>query len=379
MSKTTIRGTLVTPFNMIQDGRVEVQGNKIVYAGQRKPPSGQLTEHGDRFILPGLIDIHVHGAMGYDFMTPTRRALVTLSRYLAAGGVTGFLATTYTSSHHQTLTAVKQLAQAPPLPGARLLGIHLEGPYINKDYGGAQTREHIRELCLEELGEVVGSGGELIKMVTLAPENEAALEAVRWLKGKGIIVSAGHTGATFTQFKRAADEGLSHVAHLFNGMRGLHHREPGIVGAALTDGRVSVELIADGLHLHPASLRMAALLKGASNTVLISDSIKPAGLSEGDYRVGDATIRVGNGELRLLSGALAGSSIRLNQALKTMNEKAGAGVTEATQMATDTPARILGLSPSKGRLAEGSDADLTVLDRDFKVQETWVMGEKVYP
>jgi N-acetylglucosamine-6-phosphate deacetylase len=361
---------------MINNGQLEIQGNKITYAGPEKPTTGKVIEFSEELICPGFIDLHIHGAMGFDFMAPTAEALESISRYLAEGGVTGFLATTYTSSRSQTLEAVKKLAKSPPLPGARLLGIHLEGPYINRDKKGAQSVEYVRKPDLKEVKELIDAGRGLIKIVTLAPEKEDIHELIEYLIRQGIVVSAGHTNATFMEAKEAIDKGLSHASHLFNGMRGFHHREPGIVGAALTDGRVSVELIADGLHLHPCALRLAGHIKGPSRTVLISDSIKPAGLKEGEYKVGDSTVLLKNNELRLPEGSLAGSNIRLNQALKTMVEDAGFSLTETVQMVTETPSRILSLS-SKGRLEKGWDADITIMDWNFKVKETWIDGVRV--
>jgi N-acetylglucosamine-6-phosphate deacetylase len=176
----------------------------------------------------------------------------------------------------------------------------------------------------------------------------------------------------------AFGHGLSHVSHLYNGMRGLHHREPGILGAALTEGRVSVELIADGLHVHPAALRLAALCKGPAKTVLVSDSIKPAGLPDGEYTYRARRVMLRDGLVRLPDGVIAGSSIRLNDAVRVMVEEAGFSVSEAVQMASHSPARVLRLTPSKGRLAEGSDADITIMDWGFNVNETIVGGDTVY-
>jgi len=378
LNKITLRGSIVTPFELISRGQVEIRGEKISYAGPRRAIDGQIVEHDDSLICPGLIDIHVHGALGYDFMEPTPEALDTISSYLVEGGVTGFLATTNSSSQSKTLNAVKRIADHCDLPGAKLLGLHLEGPYLSHEKRGAQDEAHIRKFELSEFKDIVKAGGDLIKIVTLAPEIEEGNEAICWMSKAGIIVSAGHTNATFDQAREAVNLGLSHVSHLFNGMRGLHHREPGIVGAALTDGRVSVELIADGVHLHPAALRIAALLKGAHSTALISDSIKHAGLPEGDYKHGDDVVSVKEGQLRLADGRIAGSCIRLNQAVKTMVEEAGISLTEAVQMASDTPSRILGLNPVKGRICDGSDADIMVIDWDFRVRETWIEGLRVY-
>ena len=375
-----MRGTVVTPFELISHGQVEIAGGRVLYAGPRRHPHGEVFDHGDDLICPGLVDIHVHGRAGYDAMDDAPEAMNGISGYLAAGGVTAFLATTQTTSRKDLLESVKRIVEAAEtgLGGARLLGLHLEGPYLSEERRGAQHVDAIRAPDTEELRELHAAAGGLLRIVTLAPEAPGALGAITWLTDHGIVASAGHTDADYDTALAAFGHGLSHVSHLYNGMRGLHHREPGIIGAALTDGRVSVELIADGLHVHPAALRLAALCKGPAKTVLVSDSIKPAGLPDGEYTYGGRRMMLRDGIVRLPDGVIAGSSIRLNDAVRVMVEEAGFSVSEAVQMASNTPARVLRLTPGKGRLAEGSDADVTIMDWRFNVKETIVGGDTVY-
>lgn len=375
-----MRGTVVTPFELISHGQVEIAGGKVVYAGPRKHPYGDVRDQGDDLICPGLIDVHVHGGAGYDAMDQAPEAMEGISGYLAEGGVTGFLATTQTAPRGELLESVRRLVGAADagLGGARLLGLHLEGPYLSEGKRGAQHGDHIRVPDTEELKVLHGAAGAWMKIMTLAPETPGALDVISWLADNGVVASAGHTDADYETALEAFGHGLSHISHLYNGMRGLHHREPGILGAALTDGRVSVELIADGLHVHPAALRLAALCKGPAKTVLVSDSIKPAGLPEGEYTYGGRRLILRDGLVWLSDGVIAGSSIRLNDAVRVMVEEAGFSVTEAVQMASNTPARVLRLTPGKGRLAEGSDADIAVMDWRFNVKETIVGGETVY-
>jgi len=380
MSGYTLRGTVVTPSELISHGQVEIASGKVLYAGPRKHPHGTVFDHGDDLICPGLIDIHVHGGAGYDAMDDAPEAMNGISNYLATGGVTGFLATTQTAPRKDLLESVKRIVEAAEtgLSGARLLGLHLEGPYLSEEKRGAQHVDAIRAPDIEELRELHGAAGELLRIVTLAPETLGALGAISWLADHGIVASAGHTDADYDTALAAFGHGLSHVSHLYNGMRGLHHREPGILGAALTDGRVSVELIADGLHVHPAALRLAALCKGPAKTVLVSDSIKPAGLPDGEYTYRGRRMMLRDGLVRLPDGVIAGSSIRLNDAVRVMVEEAGFSVSEAVQMASHSPARVLRLTPGKGRLAEGSDADVTIMDWRFNVKATIVGGDTVY-
>ena len=380
MSGYTLRGTVVTPFELISHGQVEIAGGRVLYAGPRKHPHGEVIDHGDALICPSLIDIHVHGGAGYDAMDDAPEAMNGISNYLAAGGVTGFLATTQTAPRQELLESVKRIFEAMEagLGGARLLGLHMEGPYLSEERRGAQHIDAIRAPDTEELGALHAAAGGLLRIVTLAPEVPGALGAISWLADNGVVASAGHTDADYDTALAAFGHGLSHVSHLYNGMRGLHHRDPGILGAALTDGRVSVELIADGLHIHPAALRLAALCKGPAKTVLVSDSIKPAGLPDGEYTYRGRRMMLRDGLVRLPDGVIAGSSIRLNDAVRMMVEEAGFSVLEAVQMASHSPARVLRLTPGKGRLAEGSDADITIMDWDFNVKETIVGGDTVY-
>lgn len=378
---TVIRGTIVIPHEIIQEGHVVVEAGRITQVGSGAPSSaGRVLDYGDCLVAPGFIDLHVHGGGGHDVMGASTEGLNGLSRFLAAGGVTSLLATAYSASQRDILAAAKIVAKAVKegSEGSRILGLHLEGPYVNPKMAGAQSIAHVRPPSMNELEEIYRAAGGALKIVTLAPEMEGAIEAVAWLRSKGIIPSAGHTDATHAEMMAAVEAGLSHAAHLFNRMRPLHHREPGVVGVALADDRVSVELIADGVHLHPSTLRLAARAKGPGKTALVSDAISAAGLPDGEYQLGAEQIRVEDGRSLLQSGALAGSTIRLCDAVRYTVETVGLPVTEAIEMASSTPARIIGVAEKKGRLALGMDADLTVLDRDYEVLLTMVGGGVVY-
>jgi N-acetylglucosamine-6-phosphate deacetylase len=270
---------------------------------------------------------------------------------------------------------VKQASKAT-FVGARVLGSHLEGPYINAERIGAQ-REYIRESSIRELKEILEAADGSLKIVTLAPEIKGGLDAVKLLRTYGIVVSAGHTDATFLESCQAFDAGVTMITHLWNGMRGIHQREPGVLGAGLADPNVVVELIADCQHIHPIVLGLTVKLKSAERVVLVSDCIKPAGLSDGEHVIDGRVYQLEEGLIRLSSGVIAGSSIGLAEAVLNMVEKVGIPLKEAVQMATDTPARVLGMQ-TKGRLALGFDADIVILDHRFKVLETIVEGRTVY-
>jgi N-acetylglucosamine-6-phosphate deacetylase len=313
-------------------------------------------------------------------MDPDPASLSGLSTYLAAGGVTGFLATTHTAPQEELEAALCRVeaAQRGGAPGAQVLGAHVEGPFISGRRRGAQDGEHVRQATERELDSLYLASGGTIKIMTLAPEAPDALKAVKWLVERGVVAAAGHTDASYEEALRAFDHGITYLSHFYNGMRGFHHRDPGVVGAGLTDGRVTLELVADGVHVHPAALRLAVVARGTSKIALVSDSVKPAGLPDGEYSFDGRALHVQGRRITLSDGVIAGSGIRLNDAVGVMVEEAGVALTEAVQMASNTPATILGLTPRKGRLAEGSDADITVMDWRYRVLRTMVGGETVY-
>jgi len=374
-----IRGTLVTPREEIEDGLVTVEEGKIRHVGKWK--EGQydhLLDFRGHYVTPGLVDIHVHGGGGHDSTTP--EGLGGLSRFLAEAGVTSFLPTTHTAPHEELLEAVEIIGRGIEggVNGANPLGIHMEGPYINPEMSGAQNAAHIRPPDLEELEKVNQASMGHLRMVTLAPEVEGAMDAIRWLTSRGIVPAAGHTDSSYETMGEAINAGLSHASHLFNRMSPFDHREPGASGAALADDRVTVELVPDGFHLHPATLKITSRLKGPGNVALVSDATPPTGLPDGKYSFGGLKIIVADGKSTLESGSLAGSTITLSDALRNMVRLAGSSLREAVEMASTTPARIAGYSESKGRLAPGFDSDITILDRGLNPVLTIVSGKIVY-
>ena len=300
-----------------------------------------------------------------------------ISKHLATKGVTGFLATLQTAPVQEIIETLKRIRpMIGSETGARVLGIHLEGPFINPMRIGAQ-QEYIQKPTRQALENILEAGGGVIKQVTLAPEIDGGLDAVKFLRENGVVVSAGHTDATYDEACKAFNTGVSLNGHLWNGMRGIHHREPGVIGAALDSDTVVVELIADLHHIHPAILRLTYRLKGPEGIALISDSIKPAGLPEGEHVFDDRRYLVQDGLVKLPSGVIAGSSIGLDSAVRNMVENVGVSLSDAVQMASSTPAKVLGLS-SQGCLEQGFDADIVILDEGLEVVETIVMGETAY-
>ena len=378
-------GPVVLPDRTLEKGMVITDGPVITCAGPYRPeliPAGcPLIPVSGGWIWPGLIDIHIHGIGGFDVMDGDAGSLAAMARQLVQHGVTGFLATTMAAKMPELVRvcrAARAVAAGPPPAGAELLGIHLEGPWIAPKCRGAQRKEGIAPPSLAAAQQLLGEAGWLLRLVTLAPELPGAMEVIEYFREANVRVAAGHSAARYLQVQEAIGRGLSHVTHCFNAMAGLHHREPGLAGAALVDDRLTVELIADGIHVHPAVMGLLYRMKGREKLVLVSDSIGVAGMTDGSYGLGGRTITVQKGEARLADGTLAGSALTLDRAVRRMVEDCRVPLHEAVAMASAVPAGIAGCGHRKGRLAAGYDADLAVVTRDYRVELVMVRGEIVY-
>ena len=375
-------GRVMTPDRVILDGVVLVEGSRILEVGSRAavPFSGdefEVMNHPRHLLAPGFIDVHIHGALGRDVMEGTDEALATISGFLAAHGTTSFLATTMTASPIATLRAVEALGRQvdQPLPGARILGLHLEGPFINPEKRGAHPAEHIRPPSTLIFEQLLARSGRRIKLITLAPEVEGGLELIEFARSRGVVVSLGHSNATLEETLAAVDLGAANATHLFNAMRSFSHRDPGILGAVLTAPQVWAELIADGVHVSPAAVELCLQCKGAGKILLISDAVSPTGMPEGQYRLADGEITLSEGVCRTPEGTLAGSILTQDQALRNVVRWSRLPVQTVLGMLTRNPAQSLGIADSKGTLAAGKDADMVLLDESLGVHTTIVQGE----
>lgn len=330
------------------------------------------------FVLPGFVDVHVHGAMGRDTMDADAAGLAEMARFFARHGVTGFFATTMTASHQATLDAVRAVAAygSDTLGGARILGVHLEGPYLSPEFPGAQLASDIRPADLAEFGELAEAGP--VRMITLAPEQPGGAALIGEARRRGITVVAGHTSATYEQFEEAVELGVSQATHTYNAMTGLHHRRPGTLGAVLADDRVDAQLIADNIHVHPAAMKILARCKGVGRTVLITDAMRAAGLSPGEYELGGQPVYVSEGQCRLADGTLAGSVLTLERGLANFMAASGLSLAEAWPAAGRTPAVSIGQGAETGAIAPGARGDLTVLDAAGEVIATVVDGRVAF-
>ncbi len=378
-------GTLITPLERIEGGSVGVHRGRIVYVGPGRP-SGRWEREIDAngmYVLPGFLDLQVNGSGGHDFMSGDSAALVAVAAMLPRYGVTGFLATVGTAARPLIIQALSALARGGEAllahrRAAALLGIHLEGPYISHERKGAHDPAHIRPFDHAEWAEFL-TVARTIRMVTLAPEVPQNLQAIPHLVGSGVSVAVGHTDATYEQTLAAVAAGASCATHAFNGMRGFHHREPGVVGALLASDGLPCGIIADGVHVHPAALRVLFRAKGPDGIYLVTDASSVAGLAAGRYEWWGRQVDFDGVAPRLTGGgSLAGSGLDMNLALRNAMRFMHTSLEEAVTMATLTPARVLGLAGDRGRLAIGLRADLVLLNQDLRVVQTLVAGESVY-
>lgn len=387
MNLIITNGTVIGE-RLIPGGSVVVIGGKILFVGDERD-TRLLLKAADRsvfqiidaqggYIAPGLIDIHIHGSAGVDFMDGTEEALRTMARFLASTGTVAFLPSTVTASPEKTRRVAELVAHFQRQPDeAEVLGIHLEGPYISEEFKGAQYGPEIRAADLDELQSLYDILGDKLRLVTLAPEAPRAMEAVDWLVERDIPVAIGHSAATYAEAAAAIERGARHGTHLYNGMRGLHHREPGVVGALLAEPDAYVQLIADMIHVHPGAIRVALACKPLERVLLITDAVQATGLPDGEYVLGDQRIFVKDGAARLAEGNLAGSTLTLLRAVRNMIEALGVPLEEAFQMASRNPAEAVGFN-NKGWIKEGYDADLLVLSPDLELKMTIIGGAVAY-
>lgn len=376
-------GRIITPTTVLEGHDLLIENEQIIdIVDEQKTLEVDATINAEgQFISPGLIDIHTHGNSGYDFMDHSQEAVKQIATFLLSHGVTSFLATTLTQSKKDILTAIESIddfCKQRFEGSSECLGIYLEGPYLAAEKSGAQPIEYIRNPNREELDEFIEAAHHRIKIVALAPELKNTHQMLQHLKRKNIASFAAHTNATYDETCRAITHGLIGGTHLFNGMRNFTHREPGVIGALLDHPDTFVELIADGVHVHPAALKMAIKTKGIDKVILISDAMRASGLKDGTYTLGNQKVIVKNQVARIESGSLAGSLLRLIDGVKYVYETLNIPLYEAIAMATINPAKAIKVDKTKGSIAIGKDADFIVFDNALNIKTTIKMG-KVIP
>jgi len=387
MNKWAIHaGRAITPQEEIRDAMVIVEGEKIAAVGSREevavPADARLVEASGDTLIPGFVDLHVHGAGGHDVMEATPEALDAAAETLARGGTTSFLATTVTAAPERICASAAGIAkyakerkngQHAPSARAEVVGIHFEGPFISAARRGVHPREWIAAPSAELFGRMLEAAGGLARILTLAPEAPGGLELVKDAQDSGLVVSMGHTDATYEQAMAAIEHGASHAAHVFNAMRPFSHRDTGVLGAVFTSPRVTAELIADGVHVDAAAIKLLLKAKGPEKVILVSDGTAATGMGDGRYRLGDFEVEVKGGAVRNAEGKLAGSTLTLDRALRNITDL-GVRMVNAVRMLTLQPAQLLGIEKRKGSLMAGADADLVLLDGKMNVAGVMTKG-----
>lgn len=377
--KAIIHGKIVLP-NRLAENSVLLYDEKIIgiVPEAELPAAAEVIDARGGYVIPGLVDMHIHGYLGEDASDGSYDGLRIMAEGIAKNGVTSFLPTTMTVSYDELRTAFAQIrcameaSKAPAWLGAQVLGVNAEGPFINPSKKGAQAGENIRSGDAAFLKEYL----DIIRVFTIAPEMPGNMDCIREMAGK-CLISMGHTGASCDEAAAAIDAGVGHVTHLFNAQTPLMHRDPGVVGAALTDDRVSVELIADTFHVNARLFPLVARMKG-DKLVLITDCTRAGGLADGQYTLGGQPIFVKGIECRLADGTIAGSVLKLNYAVYNLLHNSNLPIWEAVNAASLNPAKRIGVDGSKGSLESGKDADIAIVNERFDVQTTIIAGRSIY-
>ena len=365
-------GRIVTADGVLDDGWLQTDGRTIAALGPGPAPAPVDRDLGGAWVVPGFVDIHVHGGGGASYMSGDLDDAVVAADLHRRNGTTTTMASLVTGSPDGLAAAVAALAEL--VDDGLLAGIHLEGPFLSADRRGAHDPTLLTAPVPALVDRLLSAGRGTIRMVTLAPELPNALEAVRRFTDAGVIAAVGHTDASYEQTRAAIDAGATVATHLFNAMRPLNHRQPGPIPALLEDRRVTVELICDGVHLHPAVVRTAVVAAGPDRVTLVTDAMDAAGTGDGDYLLGGLAVRVDGGVARLVDGgAIAGSTLTMDRAFRFLVE-AGIAIPDAVRMASTTPARLLGLAGRVGELRAGLDADLVVLNGEFGLVDVMAKG-----
>lgn len=361
---------------MLEDYFMEVEDGVIVGFSKNEPEN---YEYLGEIVAPGLVDTHIHGYAGKDIMNAEEGALNVISKGLLECGVTSFLPTTLTDSKEKTDAALKRVAaEYKDVEGAKVRGIFLEGPFFTEKYKGAQNPAYMSNPKIDYLKEWIEISDGLVNKIAIAPEREGAEDFIKKANALGVRVALGHSDASFDQAVAAVDAGANIFVHTFNGMSGLHHREPGMVGAAMATDAIS-ELICDGHHVNPNAAGILMNTKGRDKIALITDCMSAGGMADGDYMLGEFPVIVKDGTARLKDGgSLAGSILKLKEAIKNVVDWEIADVFEAIQMASLIPAKSVGIDNICGKLHEGYAADFIVLDYDMNLKATYLNGKEVY-
>jgi N-acetylglucosamine-6-phosphate deacetylase len=378
---------MITPFRIIEKCDVLIEDGKIkkIETTEKIDASNvnEVVDGDGMYLSPGFIDIHNHGNYGHDAMEGTDIALESMAKFHTKNGVTGFLAATMTQSKEKTEKAIKNVAdymeakKNKEQSSSILHGLYLEGPYFSQEKKGSQPGEFIKNPDLKEMKEFLEIGRNNVKIVAIAPELDGARHVIDYLRAKEIVIAVGHTNAKYEEAMCGIEHGITQATHLYNGMRSFTHREPGVIGAVLTDERVSCEMICDGIHCHPAAMKLAVSAKGKNKIILISDAMMATGLEDGEYELGGQKVISKSGAARLIDGTLAGSTLTLDKAVYNMVHLANVPLADAVRMASINPAQTIGIAKTKGSIEIGKDADLLIFDEEINIKYVMINGKVV--
>ena len=369
---------IVLKDRMLEDSAILIEDKKIKKILSSDELEGKdVIDYKDSIICPGFVDTHVHGFCGHDFMDKSDEGLRSICRDILKAGVTSILPTTLTASEDDIMEVVRIVKDNKDAYGAKIQGIFLEGPFFTEKYKGAQNPSYFLKPEIEKLRKWQEIAGGMIKKVALAPELEGSEEFVKKAREMGIYVALGHSDASYDEAKSAVDAGANIFVHTYNGMSGLHHRNPGMVGAAMTLEDVFAELICDGHHVHPVAADVLIRSRGYESVALISDCMMAGGMPVGKYKLGDYDVVLDGETVRLKEGNLAGSVLKMRDAVKNLVKWGIASPFEAIQMGTQVPAKSVGIDNVCGVIEEGRTADILVLDDEFSIVDVYLNGEKV--
>jgi N-acetylglucosamine-6-phosphate deacetylase len=385
MSTTLLHvGNAITPTSQIRDAGILIRDGEIERIGKRDefqlPAGATEIRAQDSTAIPGFIDVHIHGAGGRDVMEGSAEALSTITQRVAQFGTTSIVATTVTASTDDTLYAVEGIAKYIPTQYdscnttcAEILGIHFEGPFLSKARRGVHPPELLQQPSADVLQKILQAASGNARILTIAPELFGAMPCIDAARSLGMVVSIGHTDATYEQARAAIAHGAHHATHVYNAMRPFSHRDPGVIGAVLTSPEVNAELIADGIHVDEIAMKVLLQAKGPEHVVLISDGTMATGMPDGKYKLGGIDVIVVDGVCRDAEGRLAGSTLTLDKALRNI-VALGIPLASAVRMLTLNPATILGIEFKKGALRTGADADIVLLNEALQITHVWTRG-----
>lgn len=378
--KTLIKNArIITPYEVLEEFVVIMEDEKIteiIYEGDIESSQFDTIIDGQGYYLsPGFVDIHNHGNSGFDIMDSNKEALDQIGQYHISNGVTSYLGTVITSSYEDIIQAIENIVDYKNKKDkSQIIGIHLEGPFFNIVKKGAQPEKHIKTPNKEDIINILDMAKDKLKVVSLAPELEGAIDLIKFLKEKNVVISMAHSNSTYDEAKKAIENGITLATHLYNGMREFNHREPGIIGASLTDDRVFCEIIYDRFHLHDGAVKIALKMKGYDKIVLVSDAMMAAGLEDGEYILGGQKVFVQDGRPRLESGSIAGSTLDLQKAVYNMVNHLQVPINDAVKMASLNPARVINMDKEIGSIEIGKKADLVLFDDNINIKEVYVGG-----